>query len=69
MTNTNGGSQFPLLRAVREAKGLGLKGIYSNHDTAETFETSVRTVQEWVRCGKLNARDLPGRGRFLSEDL
>jgi hypothetical protein len=30
---------------------------------------SVRTIQDWIRSRKLHARDLPGRGRFLAQDL
>ena len=62
-------ARYPLLEALMEAKGLKLKGIYTIRDAAQIFGTSVRTIQEWVRDGKLVARDLPGRGRFLSEDL
>jgi predicted site-specific integrase-resolvase len=53
-----------------------MKGIWSLRDTAQLFPTrlpgkhvSVRTIQDWIKDGKLVARDLPGRGRFLSEDL
>jgi excisionase family DNA binding protein len=59
----------PLLQRLLLEKGLLLKGIYSNKDAAEIFGVSTRTIQEWVRSGKLHARDLPGRGRFLSHDL
>jgi excisionase family DNA binding protein len=61
--------RYPLLEALLEEKGLKLKGIYTVRDAASIFGVSVRTIQEWVRDGKLIARDLPGRGRFLSEDL
>lgn len=58
-----------LLERLLAEKALPLKGIYSNRDTAKIFAVSTRTIQDWVRAGKLRARDLPGRGRFLSEDL
>ena len=38
-------------------------------DAASIFDTSTRTIQEWIRDGKLPARELPGRGQFLSADL
>ncbi len=60
---------FPLLEQLLLEKGLRLKGIYTNKDAAEIFGVSIRTIQDWVRAGKLRARDLPGHGRFLSEDL
>ncbi len=61
--------QYPLLESLLEQKGLKLLGIYTVRDAAKIFGVSRRTIQEWVRDGKLIARDLPGRGRFLSEDL
>jgi len=60
---------YPLLQPLLEQKSLGLKGIYTIRDAATIFGVSRRTIQEWVRDGKLMARDLPGRARFLSEDL
>jgi excisionase family DNA binding protein len=59
----------PTLEHLLTEKGLQLKGVYTNHNAAEIFGVSPRTIQEWVRDGKLASRDLPGRGRFLSEDL
>jgi excisionase family DNA binding protein len=62
-------ARYPLLEALLEQKALELKGIYTVRDAARIFGVSVRTIQDWVRNEKLIARDLPGRGRFLSEDL
>lgn len=59
----------PLLERVLFEKGMKLKGIYTNPDAAKIFGVKTRTVQDWIRQGKLHARDLPGRGRFLSGDL
>jgi excisionase family DNA binding protein len=59
----------PLLERLLLEKQLQLKGIYTNRDAAEIFGVSTRTIQDWVREGKLRVRDLPGRGRFLSADL
>jgi excisionase family DNA binding protein len=58
-----------LLEEVLKEKRLPLKGIYTYKDAAQIFGASVRTIQQWVRDGKLRCRDLPARGRFLSEDL
>ena len=62
-------SAYPLLERLLFEKGLSLKGIYTNQDASAMFGVSTRTIQDWVRAGKLRARDLPGHGRFLSEDL
>lgn len=61
--------RYPLLEALLAQKGLRLRGIYTIHDVAGIFGVSVRTIQDWCRDSKLQVRDLPGRGRFLSEDL
>lgn len=66
---SNGSVRYPLLEALLEQRGLPLQGIYTVGDAAAIFGVSRRTIQEWVRDGKLLARDLPGRGRFLSDDL
>jgi len=62
-------AKYPLLESLLAQKNLSLKGTYTNHDAAEMFGVSVRTIQDWVRKGDFVARNLPGRGRFLSEDL
>jgi excisionase family DNA binding protein len=62
-------SNFPLLLTVLEQRGMEPKGIYTNRDAAELFDVSVRTIQDWITDEKITARNLPGRGRFLSEDL
>jgi hypothetical protein len=70
MTNSPGKvTLYPLLEPLLSQKGLCLKGIYTVRDAASIFDVSVRTIQDWMLDGKLIARDLPGRGRFLSEDL
>jgi helix-turn-helix protein len=61
--------EFPLLQALLREKKLSLRGTYTNRDVAEMFGVAVRTIQEWCRNGKLHARKLPGRARFLSCDL
>ena len=59
----------PLLERLLAERGLSLKGLYSNHDAAEIFGVSTRTIQDWIRQKKANARNLPGHAHFLSEDL
>ena len=61
--------KYPLLEAVLAAKGLPNKGVWSIADVAGLFGVRNRTIFDWVANQKLAARDLPGRGRFLSEDL
>jgi transposase len=61
--------RYPLLESLLAQMNLQLRGTYTNRHVAEIFGVSVRTIQDWVRRGQLGARNLPGRGKFLSEDL
>lgn len=60
---------YPLLEGVLSAKGLPLRGVWTIADVAEIFGVRNRAIYDWIDSGKLAARDLPGRGRFLAEDL
>jgi hypothetical protein len=61
--------KYPLLEAVLSAKGLPDRGIWKIGDVAQIFDVGVRSIHDWVNNKKLTARDLPGRGKFLSQDL
>jgi hypothetical protein len=61
--------KYPLLEAVLAAKGLLVKGVWTITDVANLFGIRNRAVYDWINNQKFTARDLPGRGRFLSEDL
>jgi Helix-turn-helix domain len=60
---------YPLLEALLRQRGLQLLPIYKIGDAASVFGVSPRTVHDWIADGRLCARDLPGRGRFLPQDL
>jgi excisionase family DNA binding protein len=59
---------YPLLEALLAQLGLSLKGRYTISDAAQIFGVSRRTIQDWIRDGKINARKMR-HYRFLSEDL
>ena len=61
MDETNSQSPYPLLERLLFEKSLQLKGVYTNKDAADMFGVSRRTIQEWIREGKVSARDLPDR--------
>ena len=61
--------KYPLLAAVLSAKGLPVKGVWTIADVAQILEVGIRTIYDRIKSGKLAVRDLPGHGRFLSEDL
>ncbi len=61
--------RYPLLEAILSAKGLPDRGIWKICDVAQIFDVGVRSIYDWVNNKKLTARDLPGHGKFLSQDL
>ena len=61
--------KYPLLTVLLKAKGLADKGIWTIDDVRSFFGVGKRAIYDWMKNGKLDARDLPGRNRFLSEDL
>lgn len=61
--------QCPLLERLLFEKKLELKGVWTCRDAAQVFGVAPRTISDWVKQGKLNARDLPGHGKFLARDL
>ena len=69
MSDSKTHADFPLLHGLLAQRGMAPKGIYTNRDVAAIFSVSVRTIQDWITDHKINARHLPGRGRFLSQDL
>jgi hypothetical protein len=60
---------YPLLQGILSIRGLPLRPMYSNRDVAEIFDVSIRSIQDWSKCGRITPRDLPGRARFLRVDL
>jgi len=61
--------KYPLLTEILTAQQLQIHATYTIGDVARLFGVSSRAIQNRVASGQLTARDLPGRARFLSEDL
>jgi len=61
--------KYPLLQEILNLKGHSLQATYTVRDLAELFNVSVRAIQNRVASGQIPSRDLPGRAKFLSEDL
>jgi hypothetical protein len=61
--------KYPLLQEILYLKGRSLQATYTIRDLAEIFSVSVRAIQTRVASGQIPSRDLPGRAKFLSEDL
>jgi hypothetical protein len=62
-------TEYPLLEALLREKSLPLKGTYRYQDATAIFDCSKRALQERIRSGQLQKRNLPGRAKFLSVDL
>jgi excisionase family DNA binding protein len=60
---------YPPLRGLLRDHGLTFKAAYTTADIARIFGVSQRTILYLIASGKLPARDLPGRARFLPQDL
>lgn len=67
--NCTATERYPLLREILALKSLQIQPTYSIRDLAHIFNVSVRAIQNRVASGQIPARDLPGRAKFLSEDL
>ena len=62
-------TRYPRLEAILSMKKLPLKPMYSNRDIAEIFGVSIKTIQNYVAAGELPPRNLPGRGKYLTQDI
>lgn len=62
-------SLFPLLWGLLQYRELPYKPTYTVTETAAIFGVSGRTIRKMIAAGKLPACDLPGRARFLAQDL
>jgi len=63
------GPKYPLLEPLLRLQGLPLKASYTVGEAAQLFGVSRRTINVWVKKGKLPSHVLPGYGRFTPEDL
>jgi hypothetical protein len=61
--------KYPLLEAILAIKNLPLQPMYSTRTIAKIFNVSIRAIQNRVTSGHLVPRDLPGRAKFLNQDV
>jgi hypothetical protein len=67
--NTPNSFTYPMLQEILKIKGLLLQSTYTIRDVAKIFNVSVRAIQNRVSSNQLPTRDLPGRAKFLPQDL
>ena len=62
-------TKYPLLEGILAIQNMSLQPLYSTRDIAKIFKVCVRAIQNWISSGRLSPRDLPGRWKFLPQDL
>ena len=62
-------TKYQLLEEILAIKNLPLQPMYTTGDLAKLFSVSARSVQNWMSSGKLIPRSLPGRWKFLTQDI
>lgn len=68
-TGSSGTTKYQLLEEILAIKNLPLQPMYSTRDIAKLFSVSVRAIQNRISAGLLIPRNLPGRAKFLTQDL
>lgn len=61
--------KYPLLQEILTLMGLSLRPVYTIRDLANLFKVTPRAIQNRVATGQIQSRNLPGRVKFLSEDI
>jgi len=49
--------KYPLLQNLLAAEGLSDKGLWTVRDVAKLFGVHARTIQQWIRDGKLGVAE------------
>jgi hypothetical protein len=68
-TSSSTTTKYQLLEEILTIKNLSLQPTYSTRDIAKLFGVSVRAIQTRISAGLLIPRNLPGRAKFLTQDL
>jgi hypothetical protein len=63
------GQRYPLLTTLLLIRGLPYQATYTISDVGHLLSASTRAVQDRAASGQLPTRDLPGRAKFLADDL
>jgi len=66
---TSSTTKYPLLEEILAIKDLRLQPTYTVGNVAVIFGVTPRAIQNRVASGQLMSRDLPGRARFLNQDI
>lgn len=69
MNHQEQAARYPMLAEMLEGRKLPFQPSYTMRSAGEIFGVTGRAMLNRVAAGKLVARDLPGRARFLNQDL
>jgi hypothetical protein len=69
MSTSSAVPKYPLLQEILSIKDIQLQATYTIRDIAKIFSVSVRAIQSRVASGQLISRNLPGRAKFLPQNL
>lgn len=61
--------KYPFLQELLTLKGRQIQATYTIRELAQIFNVSPRAIQTRVALGQIASRDLPGRAKFLPEDI
>jgi len=61
--------RYPRLWELLQFKRLPFKPMFTVAETGAIFGVNRRTILKMIAAGRIVARDLPGRARFLAADL
>jgi len=60
---------YPLLCGLLHDRSLPFLPFFTTRDVAAIFMVTSRSILYLIAAGKLVPRDLPGRAKFLPQDL
>jgi hypothetical protein len=66
---SNSTAKYQLLEEILAIKNLPVQPMYTTKDLAVIFGVSARAIQNWMAAGQLIPRSLPGRWKFLTQDV
>ena len=66
---TDATTRYPMLEEILTRMNLPLQPMYTTRSVAKIFGVTARALQNWMASGQLVGRNLPGRSRFLNQDI
>lgn len=61
--------RYRLLEEILAMKNLPMQPMFSTQDVASIFGVTARAIHNRIAAGELVVRNLPGKARFLAQDI